>query len=496
MQKRAHFIGICGVGISATAKLLKNLGWEISGSDEICHAPVSESLERHGISVTKGFKKENIPGNADIIVIGRTARVAPELNEETRAAAESGVSIRSFPEILGELMNTSGNIVVAGSYGKSTCAALLAWCLKRAGKDPSFFIGAQPLRQSPPNEGQGSREQGKPLEMPDGAHIGADEISIFEGDEYPTSYSNPDPKFLYYNPHDVLLTSAEHDHANVFPTQEEYLLPFRKLLALMPNKGLLISCADETWACSLSKQSHTRTVTYGIRAENADWQAQKIKISPQETTFNLVHNSTHVGALTTPLFGKHNVQNIVGVSAIILEKGLLSFEELRKGVASFRGIARRLEKKQCNSSVLLYEGFGSSRAKARSALDTMRSYFPEKHLVVVFEPHALSWRDKAMLHWYDNLFKPEENIVVYSNPPTQKKGGRKQSSLNEIVKRIENNGAETTGTQTPEQILEIFKKTLTGKEVVLVLTSGNLGGALDKIPKLLEKNFSKKKSEN
>ena len=210
--KKAHFIGIAGKGMSATALLLKQMGVAISGSDEGFYPPVSDYLKSANIPFAQGYRAANIPDDADVIIIGKNAKLRPETNDEVRAAFASGKLIRSFADIVHELTAHSDNIVVAGSYGKSTCTALLAWCLKSAGKDPSYFIGEVTNGfESYAQRGQGS-------------------VFVLEGDEYPSSNWDNTSKFLHYNARSVLLTSATHDHINVFPTHADYLRPFRALL--------------------------------------------------------------------------------------------------------------------------------------------------------------------------------------------------------------------------------------------------------------------------
>src|SRR6185312_3515847 len=214
--KKAHFIGIAGKGMSATALLLREAGVDITGSDEGFYPPVSDYLVAAHIPFNNGYKPEHIPADADVIVIGKNAKLVPETNAEVKAAFDyhknSGKKILSFPAVLAELTKNTDNIIVAGSYGKSTSTALLAWCLLHGKYDPSYFIG----------------------EITRGfvahAHLGKGKTFILEGDEYPSANWDNTSKFLHYNAKSVLLTSATHDHVNVYPTHEEYLAPFRKLL--------------------------------------------------------------------------------------------------------------------------------------------------------------------------------------------------------------------------------------------------------------------------
>jgi UDP-N-acetylmuramate: L-alanyl-gamma-D-glutamyl-meso-diaminopimelate ligase len=221
--KKAHFIGIAGKGMSAVALLMREAGVTITGSDEGFYAPVSDYLAKANIDFFNGYKKENIPDDADVVVIGKNAKLTKESNEEVAAAFASGKLIRSFPDILEEMTKGDDTIVVAGSYGKSTSTALLSWCLLESHKDPSYFIG----------------EITKGLDAH--AHLGGSNLFVLEGDEYPSANWDYRSKFLHYNPKNVLLTSATHDHINVFPTHEEYLSPFRQLLAILPECACLVN---------------------------------------------------------------------------------------------------------------------------------------------------------------------------------------------------------------------------------------------------------------
>lgn len=470
MQKKAHFIGVCGVGMSATAKLLIDSGWSVSGSDSDFYPPVSKLVERYGITFFEGYKAEHIPKDVDIVVIGKNAKLVANENEEVRAAQISGKPLRSFPEVLAELIKGKESLIVAGSYGKSTCTALLAWCLMQAGKDPSYFLGAIPAH------GQ-----------MDTAKRGNGATFVLEGDEYPASNWDATSKFLHYQAHDVLLTAASHDHINVFPTHEEYLLPFNKLLSRMPSDGLLVACADEESARALARGHRSQRVLYGIEHPDATWTAKNVRYG-MPTTFDLMRDGTRVAQLETTLLGKHNVQNIVGVAAMLLEKGLVTPDELAAGIKTFRGIRRRLDLLTEKSTVPVYEGFGSSYEKARAALVALTLHYPRKRLVTVFEPHAFSWRNRDALPWYDDVFKESGLVLVYE-PASQGANTHEQLSQAEIVARVGKNGTDARAIHGEQDGLTILEKELTENDVVLLLTSGDLGGLTQSIPRLAEQRF-------
>ena len=465
---KAHFIGIAGKGMSATALLLKQMGVRISGSDEGFYPPVSDYLKSADIAFAKGYRKENIPDDADVIIIGKNAKLQPETNEEVRAAFASGKLVRSFADIVHDMTLSSDNVVVAGSYGKSTCTALLAWCLRTAKKDPSYFIG----------------------EVTNGfecyAQRGQGSVFVLEGDEYPSSNWDSTSKFLRYNARNVLLTSATHDHVNVFPTHADYLVPFRALLDALPPAGVLVACGSEQHARALVQATGRPAVFYALD-DRALWHADNIARSAR-TDFDLMRGSEKVVRLSTRHLGNHNIENIVGVSAMLLEKGLLAPDELYAGVGSFMGVKRRMELLSASSTVPVYEGFGSSYEKARSAIAAVKLHYPGRRLMVVFEPHTFTWRNREALAAYDDVFDGAAKILIYE-PASQGAGSHAQLTHDEIVDRVRSAKYDAEAIVDPDEALQRLNGILETDDVVLLLTSGELGGLIKTIPKLAEQKY-------
>ncbi|HKU09449.1 MAG TPA: Mur ligase family protein, partial [Bradyrhizobium sp.] len=429
---KAHFIGIAGKGMSATALLLRQMGVQITGSDEGFYPPVSDYLRNEKIPFAAGYRKENIPDDADVIVIGKNAKLLPESNEEVRAAMESGKPVRSFADLLHDMSAGSETIVAVGSYGKSTCTALLAWCLTSANKDPSYFIG----------------------EITNGlathAHRGKGPTFVLEGDEYPASNWDDRSKFLLYNAKNVLLTSATHDHINVFPTHADYLAPFQTLLASLPSDGLLV-VSSEPHARALARNISCAVVFYGLD-DKAHWHAADIERGA-ETGFDLVCGSEKIIRLSTRMLGDHNIENIVGVSAMLLERKLLSASELRAGMTTFQGVKRRMELLSPASKVPVYEGFGSSYEKARSAIAATKLHFPKRRLIVVFEPHTFTWRNRAALAAYDDVFAGASKIFIFE-PASQGAATHAQLTQDEIVARTRAANFDAEAINDPDEALQ------------------------------------------
>lgn len=459
--RKAHFIGIGGVGMSATAKLLKDAGVEVSGSDEAVYPPISTFLEKHGLDYQTPYRASNLPDDADLVVIGKNAKLVPEHNEEVAAALASGKEILSFPDVLARMSAGKENVVVAGSYGKSTSTALLAHVLESAKLEPSYFIGALPVEGANAKAGSGN-------------------LFVLEGDEYPSSNTDPRSKFLLLQPKHLLITPLAHDHFNVFPTPESYLKPFFELVKLAPQK--IVVCTEGALSGELLQKLNT-PITYGLH--QGEYTAADI-VWGETTSFSLMHNGQKIMTLRTALLGEHNIQNIVGVAAFVLSHDLMPPELLAEGVASFKGVQRRLDRKSEQTAIPIFEGFGSSYEKLASAIAAMKQHFPLRRLLVVFEPHTFSWRNKESLKWYDTAFAGAAGVYIFEPPQDGKEA---QLSLDEMAAQVARSGIRTKGAHTPDELLAALEADLQQNDCILLSSSGAMGGLIKEVPALCERLF-------
>ena len=463
---RIHFTGVAGAGMSAVALMMRSAGHEVSGSDEDVFPPMSTYVEGLGFPFHRRFAPENLPPGLDLLVLGASAKLGGEANPEVAAARARGVRITTFAELLGETTAARDVTVVAGSFGKSTCSALAAHVLNQAGADPGWMVGA--ISPSLPATGQ----------------WGSGPV-ILEGDEYVVSASDHRSKFALYAPGRLLLTSLIHDHVNVFPTFAEYEAPFRELLRGLPDDGLAV-LRDHPAIRAIAAETRARIVWYDTLPCDG-WFARDVAYG-ETTRFELAGPGGRALRLSTGLLGAHNVENIVGVAALLLEQGLVSEADLAAGVASFAGIRRRLDRLTIASRVPVIEGFGSSYEKARSAIEAVRLHYPQRPLVVVFEPHAFSWRSREALPWYDTVFEGVEKVLLIP-PPTHGAASHHQSSFEDILERIAAAGVAVEGVADAASATQALSH-LTGGEVVLLLSSGPLLGLPGSLPRVFERLYA------
>jgi UDP-N-acetylmuramate: L-alanyl-gamma-D-glutamyl-meso-diaminopimelate ligase len=464
---RIHFTGLAGAGMSAAALMMREAGHEVSGSDEDVFPPMSTYVEGLGFPFHRKFDAANLPDGLDVLVLGASAKLGGEANLEVAEARARGVRIASFPELVGQATAGRRNTVVAGSFGKSTCTALIAHILRESGRDAGWMVGAI----SP--------------SLPDTGHWGSAPEVILEGDEYIVGPADRRSKFVLYHPRDVLLTSLVHDHVNVFPTFADYEAPFRELLRLIPADGLLVA-RESAPIRAIAGEAACRIVWYDT-ARCDGWWAEDI-VYGEVSRFSLVRPDGGRIALSTGLLGEHNIENIVGVSAYLLERGLVSTAQLQAAVASFAGIRRRLDRLTVRSTVPVIEGFGSSYEKARSAIEALLLHYPHRPLVVVFEPHTFSWRSTDALPWYDTVFQGAARVLI-APPPTHGAQSHHQSSFEEILARTAATGVPVQGVRSAEAAV-LALGDLRGDEVVLLLSSGPLLGLPDALPKVFDDLYS------
>ena len=490
-KRKVHLIGIGGSGMSALAVLLRESGWQVTGTDANPSNLFSAHLEKNKILFYKKYSKKNIPKNVDLVIVGNNAPFSAEINPETRQAVRSGVKIQSMPEALAELSKNKENIVVVGSSGKSTCATLIAWCLTQVkkparhasqgdagGGDPSYFIGALPF------------------DLKNSSHLGKDREFVLEGDEYTSSKTDKCSKFLHFDPSSVLLISAQHDHINAFPTEKSYKMPYKKFVAKIPKNGLFVYSLEGKNNKEIATCAECKIVSYALEntsprlirlgRKKPDWYAENIKYDIQPS-FDLMHKGKKVAKIKTKLLGKHNLENIIGAGALLLEKKKITPEVFAQAIASFHGIKNRLELKTKDSAVPVYEGFGSSYEKAKAFFNTLRLHFPKRRLIAVFEPYAFSWRNRKFLKWYKDIFNNVNEVIMLSATSHGKKA-KDQLTSAEIWREVKKYKNIHTVNNEKEG-LKILEKIVRKDDVIALVSSGLLFGLTNSAPKLIEKKF-------
>src|SRR5213595_4043575 len=258
--KKFHFLGICGSAMASVAAALQERGLKVTGSDENVYPPMSNFLEGKGIALKAGYRAENIPADADVVVIGNAMKRG---NPEVEAVLNRKLFYLSLPEVLKNyFLCGRHNLVVTGTHGKTTTTALLAWIMEKAGRKPGYVIGGLPK-----NLGQGAR-------------LNESKYFVIEGDEYDSAFFDKRSKFIHYLPELVIVNNVEFDHADIFNNLDEIKLSFRRLLNIVPQNGMVLLNGDDANCVEVAKDCLAQMIEVGF-SKNC---AQRIRDVPSSAT--------------------------------------------------------------------------------------------------------------------------------------------------------------------------------------------------------------------
>lgn len=383
-----HFIGICGVAMSALAIAFHKQGHTVTGSDKGFYPPVSDHLKQAGIAFYPGWHPEKMTagGTPDVVIVGN---VAGSNNPEWAYVQEHGLPYKSYPEAIAEYLIKKTSIVCAGTYGKTTTAALLSWIFSECGKEPNYMFGGLLQADFP------------------AAALTSSDISIVEGDEYKTARWDEKAKFFHYSPTHLLLTAVEWDHADVYPTEAAYGAAFLELIDRIPNSGTIVYSEDVPDEIVKKIREHgVRSLCYGTDA-SCDVRAEHISLTMNGMRFT-VHWDGATYAVKTHLLDEYNAKNILGCFSLALQHGLAP-NDILAAIANFPGIKRRLERRN-TGTVALFDDIAHSPAKAASVLQTLKKITAGK-IYAVFEPNTGN-RQREAIPAYTGAFSNADEVII------------------------------------------------------------------------------------
>ena len=443
-KKRYYIIGIAGVAMGNLAGLLKQKGHEVAGSDQEVYEPIKSMLAKEKISVFTPYSAFHVKRwRPDVVVVGNAiSRGNPELEW----TLSNGQIYRSVSDILmDEFVENSmfhekhikQSIVITGTHGKTTTSALVAWILEIAGLDPTVFVGGaikgfppgvSPIRNAVSNGVSTHLIDAKAVGC--GFKYGKGKYVVLEGDEYDTAFFDKNPKFLHYRPFFGLLNNIELDHIDIYQNLDHIRAAFKSFMKLIPQNGVLAVNSEDknAWGlvqeCLKSKalwknNSEPKIISFGTN--KGDFQAKNVSYnldsSIHHLSFDVFHLKHKIMRVNTQLSGKHNVSNILGAIAITREVGV-SCETIRKGIATFAGVKRRMEIIGEKSGVTVVDDYAHHPTAVLETINAVRQRFHVKphraqRIVAVFEPGSASSRRKVFEREYINSLGKADVSLIY-----------------------------------------------------------------------------------
>ncbi|CAM2059381.1 UDP-N-acetylmuramate--L-alanine ligase [Desulfovibrionales bacterium] len=376
--KKIHMVGIGGSGMSGIAEVLLNLGYQVSGSDAI-DTPAVRRLRELGAQITIGHYRKNV---AIAQVVIRSTAILDD-NPELKEAHEEGIPIIPRAEMLAELMRLRTGIAVAGTHGKTTTTSLLAAIFDEARLDPTVIIGGR-LNAYGAN-----------------ARLGQGECLIAEADE-------SDGSFLCLLPIIAVITNVDADHLDFYPSIKEIEDAFVTFMNKVPFYGMNVVCGDDPGVRRLLGRIKRPVITYGLDLRNI-LHAELLE-STTKSRFIIYLNDDCLGEAELNQPGRHNVLNALGALGVALQAGI-NKDIAFAGLAHFSGVSRRFEYKGKKNNVLVVDDYGHHPVEIAATLATARSCYPNRRLVVIFQPHRFS-RTQALFGDFCKVFYQVDKLLL------------------------------------------------------------------------------------
>ncbi len=455
--RKFHFIGICGTAMGSVAAALREGGFIVTGSDESVYPPMSTFLESKGIALSSGYRPENIPGDADVIVIGNAMKRG---NPEVEAVLNRKLFYVSLPEMLKELfLRGRHNLVVTGTHGKTTTTSLLAWILTVAGLDPGYVIGGIPA-----NLGQGAR-------------FNDSKFFVIEGDEYDSAFFDKRSKFVHYLPELLIVNNIEFDHADIFNNLDEIKLSFRRLFNIVPQNGMILLNGDDANCVEVARQLQPLMA-----------QIEEVGFSPncarqiREPSYSTTGSSFTLGEdkFVMPLVGEFNVRNAAMAVSAAQFYGV-SLEKVQEALTTFKGIARRQELRGEAQGIRVIDDFAHHPTAIRETLRALQHRYPGCRIWAVFEPRSNTTRRAIFQQDLPDALKLADGVFISQVARLDQIPEKERLDPKAVMESIAASGRPAFYEPDAAHIIEKLVPLLKATDVVAVFSNGGFDGIHEKL---------------
>jgi UDP-N-acetylmuramate: L-alanyl-gamma-D-glutamyl-meso-diaminopimelate ligase len=467
LPTKIYFIGICGTAMGNGALLLRELGYEVSGSDENVYPPMSDLLAESGIKIFSGYDPSHLNDKPDLVVVGNAISRG---NAEVEYVLDEKIRYTSLAELLKRyVIQGKESIVISGTHGKTTTSALMAWTFQSAGLDPSFLVGGV-LE----NFSRGYQASPK------------SKYVILEGDEYDTAFFDKRSKFLHYQPTTLIINNIEFDHADIFSSLDEIKLSFRRLVNLVPHNGVIITNGDDGNVKDIITKSFAPIETFGLSSD-CNWQAKNMSYKSHSTSFDILHNGKLETSLEINLLGEFNIKNALAVAIAARHHGI-SYEEILKAFISFKNVKRRLEFKGEYNGIKVYDDFAHHPTAIRETLKAFRTKYPKQRIIAIFEPRSNTTRRNIFQNELAECFIDADVVFISQIARLNLLAESERLDPEKVMADIRAQGKEAFYLPDAEtisiKVAEIAKK----GDVIIVMSNGSFGGIHAMLEKKLRQN--------
>jgi UDP-N-acetylmuramate: L-alanyl-gamma-D-glutamyl-meso-diaminopimelate ligase len=452
--KKFHFLGICGTAMASVAVALQERGYMVTGSDENVYPPMSDFLHGKGIALKRGYRAENIPADADVIVIGNAMKRG---NPEVEAVLNRKLFYLSLPEVLkNHFLRGRHNLVVTGTHGKTTTTALLSWILEKAGRKPAYLIAGLPK-----NFGRGAR-------------LNDSKYFVIEGDEYDTAFFDKRSKFVHYLPELVIVNNIEFDHADIFKNLDEIKLSFRRLLNIVPQNGMVLLNGDDPNCVEVAKDCLAQMIEVGF-SKNCAQRIRDVSYSPEASSFKLGEDTFEI-----PLIGEFNVHN-AAMAAMAARFYDVPKSKIDNAFTTFAGVARRLELRGEARGVRVIDDFGHHPTAIACTLQALRQQYAGHRLWAIFEPRSNTTRRAIFQQQLPEALQIADGVFISQVAKLDQIPENERLKPDKVVAAIAKAGRSAFYEQDANAIVDRIVPLLRPKDVVVVFSNGGFDNIHEKL---------------
>ena len=444
--------------MGAVAAAIRDLGFLVTGSDDNVYPPMSTFLAQKQIPIRTGFRRENVPDDVDLVVVGNAiSRGNPELE----AVLDRKLLYRSLSETLKEFfLQGKHNVVVTGTHGKTTTTSLITWIFRDAGLDPSFLIGGI------------AKDLGQGAAFPDSHHF------IIEGDEYDTAFFDKRSKFLHYLPETLVINNIEFDHADIFENLAEILVSFGRLVNLVPRSGRVFINADDPHCAEVTKHAFAPVFTVGF-SESATHRIENAHYHEQGSIFCLDSETFSV-----PLVGQFNVRNSAMAICVAQAYGIAT-PVIKTALSKFSGVARRQEVRGESNGIKVIDDFGHHPTAIKETLLALRYRYPKSRLWAIFEPRSNTTRRAVFQTELPAALSLADGVLIAPVARLDQLPAHDRLDPFKLVQAIQESGKLAFYEATIDDIVHRIKPLAHSGDAVVVFSNGGFGGIHDKLLKEL-----------
>jgi len=440
--------------MGSVAAALQERGFKVSGSDENVYPPMSIFLEKKGIALKEGYRAENIPRDADLVVIGNAMKRG---NPEVEAVLNRKLLYLSLPEVLKNyFLRDRHNLVVTGTHGKTTTTALLTWIMEKAGRKPGYLIGGLPK-----NFGQGAR-------------LNDSKYFVIEGDEYDTAFFDKRSKFIHYLPEFLIVNNIEFDHADIFSNLDEIKLSFRRLINIVPQNGMVLLNGDDPNCVEVAKNCLAQMIEVGF-SKNCAQRIRDVTYSAERSRFKLGEETFEI-----PLIGEFNVRN-AAMAATAARFYDVPKTKIDNAFKSFAGIARRLEVRGEARGVKVIDDFGHHPTAIAYTLQALRHRYRNHRIWAIFEPRSNTTRRAVFQQQLTEALNLADGIFIAQVAKLEQIPEKERLNPEAVVAAIAKAGHPAFYEKNADAIVDRIAPMLRPKDIVAVFSNGGFDNIHEKL---------------